>query len=98
MVDTPGIGENRGSILSVFQAKIMKSLLQKSGSVKFVIVLNPSSFDAIRGETVKTTLNYLKETFGMEFLTKHKSSFIVAFTFLERQSQFDLIKDKKDVF
>lgn len=83
--------------MSVFQAKIMKYILQKSESVKFVIVLNRSAFDSVRGETVKTTLNYLKGTFGMDFLNEHKNSFMVAITCLQDNKDFDGILHKKDV-
>lgn len=80
LLDNPGIGENRGLILNLFQALIFKKILKNASSVKFVILVTSHSYQAVRGESLKETMNFLKQSLGRKFLEENKQGFLALHT------------------
>lgn len=71
LVDNPGLGENRGLILNLFQAQVFKKILQNASSVKFVICVTSHSYGANRLGSLRECIDFLKETMGVKFLNEN---------------------------
>lgn len=62
----PGLNENRGVIINIFQALVFLKILRVVHSIKIVLVLSRENYEANRGESVKELINTLSYILGEE--------------------------------
>lgn len=60
LVDNPGLGENRGYIMNMYQAIIFKKTLEVAKSVRFLLTFSYYAVDDSRSKTVKSFFSFLE--------------------------------------